>query len=121
MSKQTVNQLTWMQADYIEYDDKQKHTFVFTHGPIVGHNGDGTHDDRDTPFVEWVNEVDMTVEAVFCGHTHQDFIFTGVIPSEINDPDFISKDEARSFQIYNYLDDVAIHIETSSTTKLYSE
>ena len=24
----------------------------------------------DIPFVEWVNAAGMTVEAVFCGHTH---------------------------------------------------
>ena len=56
----------------------EAHTVVFTHAPIVGHGGTGTHNevdgtDHDRPFVEWVNGQDsnylegQSVEAVFVG------------------------------------------------------
>jgi len=81
---------------------------IFTHGPIVGHGGGATHDvpdimigpdgelipylrDQDAPFVEWVNGPGMTVEAVFCGHTHEDHIFWKVTESNMDYPEDIFK------------------------------
>ena len=74
--------LAWMKEDQKNaYANGEVHTFIITHGPIVGHGGRGTHNeldgtDHDKPFVEWVNGEDSNylegrhVEAVFVGHTH---------------------------------------------------
>lgn len=93
MLKLTIeSQIDWMQTDYEEAQvGGSKHTFVFTHCPIVGHDGGATHNDilgtdYDLPFVEWVNEVDMTGEVVFYGHTHQDHIFYDVTSSIMGEP-----------------------------------
>jgi len=137
----TNTQLAWMKADQKEaYDNGngQKHTIIFTHAPSVpncawegrekyyGFYRDYSHTHNDVAFVNWLNGEDgansegLYVEAVFAGHTHQDFIFTQVNSQSINNPDFISGNNAQSIYYHYYLDDNAFHIETSSSCKLYS-
>ena len=100
----TPSQFAWMQSDYTAAKALGKtHTFIFTHGPIVGHGGGATHDswdimigpdgelipvwvDHDVAFVEWVNGAGMTVEAVFCGHTHLNRFYHSVDIENMNDP-----------------------------------
>jgi len=98
-------------------------TFIFTHGPIVGHGEEGTHQDtdgdHDIPFVQWVNGEDMTVGAVFVRHTHMN-IGLGQSPAykltsdNMNDPKtFNSLSATIPFSWYT------IYIETITATKLY--
>ena len=105
--------------------------FLLTHPPIVGHSGKGTHQDiiygdHDRPFVEWVNGEDSDypegqyVEAVFCGHTHENHIFYGVDEVEIDDPDDYYKPSG-PYQWYETLNlafsERPYYIETYSATK----
>ncbi|HDD59406.1 MAG TPA: hypothetical protein ENF69_00460 [Euryarchaeota archaeon] len=72
-------------------------TILLTHAPIVGHGGKGTHYNRLSPdkdidelFVKWVNgefkfQKDPRVEAVFCGHTHENHIFYHITTENMND------------------------------------
>jgi len=73
-------------------------TILLTHAPIVGHGGKGTHYNRLSPdkdidelFVKWVNgefkfQKDPRVEAVFCGHTHENHIFYDVETDGMDSP-----------------------------------
>ena len=127
-------QLFWMQADYDAHDNGLKHTFVFTHGPIVGHGGGTTHDsyaliagsivkieDRDIPFVEWVNEAGMTVEAVFMGHMHSSGGFKNINTQNIDYPN-----PSNSPHYYNWnglgnslFSENTVYIETDTGTCNY--
>lgn len=132
LSGLTTDQLDWMKSDYATAISEGKtHTFIFTHGPIVGHGGGATHDsivldapdeDRDIPFVEWVNEDEMTVEAVFCGHTHEDHLFYGVESTEssMNNPpyDYYEIDYIPTNQIpLQFSERMTYYIETNTATK----
>ncbi|MBU4143584.1 MAG: hypothetical protein KKH79_01410, partial [Candidatus Thermoplasmatota archaeon] len=121
----------WMKSDYNTAMAAGKtHTFIFTHGPIVGHGGAGTHntyeltgdpdmpvqlkEDRDIPFVEWVNEQDMTVEAVFCGHMHMNVGYIDVDITNMNDmgPNFA---ENTILNIYS-----TVYLETTTACAGYT-
>jgi len=71
----TENQLEWIKADYL--DAGEKHTFVFTHAPVVSDHeklwfDDWTHESpNDYHFVQWVEREKPDIEVVFCGHTHE--------------------------------------------------
>ncbi|MBU4031495.1 MAG: metallophosphoesterase [Candidatus Thermoplasmatota archaeon] len=127
----TTDQLNWMKSDYNTAMAAGKtHTFIFTHGPIVGHGGAGTHntyeltgdpdmpvqlkEDRDIPFVEWVNEQDMTVEAVFCGHMHMNVGYIDVDITNMNDmgPNFA---ENTILNIYS-----TVYLETTTACAGYT-
>ena len=72
-------QVEWMKADYAGAG--KKHTFVFTHAPVVSdHNvglgpvgkDDWTHENpNDYYFVQWIVDESPNLEVVFCGHTHE--------------------------------------------------
>lgn len=132
LSGLTTAQLNWMASDYAMYDNGLKHTFIFTHGPIVGHEGGATHDtiaiiegspviikDRDPPFVEWVNGADMTVEAVFVGHTHEDWIFFDVNVENMNLATIPWKPNPTGMNSLSYNECTSYYIETNSACKNY--
>jgi len=128
MSGLTSEQLAWMKEDQKQaYTNGKTHTFIITHGPIVGHGGKGTHNelggtDHDHPFVEWVNGEDSEypegqyVEAVFVGHTHENWIFCNVTIDNIDNPtgnDIVPLGIPLPFSWY------ALYIETTTATKWY--
>ena len=90
-----TNGLSDVQLDWIKWSQEQavldgkEHSFIFTHGPFSGHDTDGfnSHDQNDGVFIEWAeglynSKVDEKIDAVFCGHTHDPWIFYDVYPTE---------------------------------------
>jgi beta propeller repeat protein len=80
----TTIQLNWIKTAYSQlYGNGYTRSFVFSHGPIVGHNDDYTHTQNDGEFVDWVNGYpsggSKNVEAYFCGHVHEHRIYYGDI------------------------------------------
>ena len=143
MSGLTSDQLAWMKEDQKSaYNNGKTHTFVFTHAPIVGHDGKGTHEDwaqevhpwgalnlyriaeRDKPFVEWVNGDDnnyiegIFVEAVFAGHMHENHIFAidpSIYPYMIDETNMDNPPETSRNSIpFSW---ATTYIETTTATK----
>ncbi len=104
----TDAQLNWIESDYNAYKygmdmmGKEPHCFVLTHGPIAGSeltNGQGidhTHTQNDEEFVDWVNG-GINIEAVFCGHTHEDHIFYDVDTGNVYQPPDYSDPEDKNY------------------------
>jgi len=99
-------------------------TFLLTHTPLVGHELKASPKDVDVlkDFVNWVNndKIGNTVEAVFCGHTHENHIFYDVDEVEMDDPDDYYKPSG-PYQWYETLNlafsERPYYIETYSATK----
>ena len=72
---------TWTQWNWIRNTaEGQDHVFFFTHGRIVGGGEEqrGRLMFRTEDFVEWANQDDVNVHAVFNGHWHRNNIFYNV-------------------------------------------
>jgi len=104
-------------------------TFLLTHPLIVSHGGKGTHQniiygDHDRPFVEWVNGEDSDypegqyVEAVFCGHTHENRIFHNITLDNMNEKEPPHYDDPTCLQVL-YFKYPTFYIETTTATKEY--
>ena len=105
-------------------------TILLSQAPIVGHGGKGTHynrrnpdEDMDELFVKWGNgefesQKDPHVEAVFCGHTHENWIFHDITVDNMNweKPPHYSHPAAFHTLYYN---DCTFYIETTTATKNY--
>ena len=97
-------------------------TFLLTHAPLVGHELKASPKDVDVLkiFVNWVNndKIGSTVEAVFCGHTHENWIFHDITVDNMNweKPPHYSNPAAFHTLYYN---DCTFYIETTTTTKNY--
>jgi len=65
----TEDQWDWIQ----DTAEGQDHVFFFTHGRIVGGGEEqrGRLVDHTEDFVEWANQDDVNVHAVFVGHWHR--------------------------------------------------
>jgi len=103
-------------------------TFLLTHPLIVGHGGKGTHQDmdgdHDRPFVEWVNGEDSDypegqyVEAVFCGHWHENWIFHDITVDNMNNENPLHYDDPTCLRAL-YFKYPTFYIETTTATKEY--
>jgi mRNA degradation ribonuclease J1/J2 len=76
-------------------------------------------EDHDIPFVEWVNEADMTVEAVFCGHTHQDHIYHSVTINNMNSDQIQQLSSPTGSRTLYYTETSCYYIETNTACKGY--
>ena len=74
-------QLNWIKniVSAVHMTNPAVKTFLLTHTPLVGHELKASPKDVDVlkDFVNWVNndKIGNTVEAVFCGHTHENHVF----------------------------------------------
>jgi predicted phosphodiesterase len=91
-------QFNWIKERYSALGNKK--TFIFTHGPFVGHSESHTHTQNDLPFVNWVNTVN--VEAIFSGHTHDHNIFYSVNQYNMDAPPFYGNPIAQNTMMYIY-------------------
>ena len=143
MLKQTINlqmdrlitdqdQLSWVQ--YEVASTLKNHVMIFIHAPSVPNGsrddqGDHSHTDKevwvndgyvtfdsDLEFVEWIN-TEPRIEAVFAGHTHQDYIWVDVDVSDMQGPESLPNPKDSHTL---YFSERPFYIETGSSCKEYS-
>ena len=85
-------QLNWIKniVSAVHMTNPAVKSFLLTHTPLVGHELKASPKDVDVlkDFVNWVNndKIGNTVEAVFCGHTHENHIFYDVETDGMDSP-----------------------------------
>jgi len=115
-------QLNWIKniVSAVHMTNPAVKTFLLTHTPLVGHELKASPKDVDVlnDFVNWVNndKIGNTVEAVFCGHTHENHIFYGVKIDKIHKPP--EKDDPTGLHHLPF-SDMTYYIETDTACKRY--
>ena len=124
ISMRCGEQLNWIKriVSAVHITNPAVKTFLLTHAPLVGHELKASPKDVDVlkDFVNWVNndKIGSTVEAVFCGHTHENRIFHNITLDNMNEKEPPHYDDPTCLQVL-YFKYPTFYIETTTATKEY--